>query len=147
MSALIIKLTEKEFRDRFILSAKETRANFNNRKFIKSTAFSTKMRDKAIRYCQENADSKTKFLLVESPYFTTIWIEDKNTQNSSIEKPENSYSSLAQDVQKTAKSIQKQLATKKVFRKYRGQTYEVEVPNLLLIQDPTKDRKYRGKSY
>lgn len=84
--------------------------------YERKKVFSKSYRNKAISIYQENLKSNLSTLLVEYKNYLAVWVEKQLKTNPDREK---SLTLLS------TKSTPK----KKIIKKYRGITYEVEIPN------------------
>lgn len=165
MSDLSLYFTEQEFHkySRFLNASS---IDFEGDSFNKGVTFSLKMQEQAIKYCQKLAAKKIKSLSIKSKYGITIWIqtegdEDKETkpklhllnEEKAIEQSHTESNKItSSDLEKfnsLPKNLTNEVSTKKVTRVYRGQTYEVEIPDYSAIQKRSSRqkprRKYRGQ--
>lgn len=149
-SDYFIEITDNEFYRQIGEDKKASVVNFQNFDYKKGPTYSLSMRPQAINYCQSKMAQQLKSIIVESSHFITVWNQLTNNQasaSSSVNKsPENTQQSNSNQAQQSTQKI----PTKKVIRRYRGQTYEVEVPDYAALknnqnQQPTQRKKYRGQ--
>ena len=176
MSAFVIELTEEEFIKQTSCAKNALSLDFQNASFKKGPTFSTAMREQAIKYCQKFVAKKLKSLLVENKYSFTVWTQQGTVQTQTTKSDSKDAISLDElvknfsDPTKEVKSSNPEqisgqqqstskeqidppnsIPTKKVVRRYRGQTYEVEVPDYTTLMQLAQHnqnkprRKYRGQ--
>lgn len=165
MSDCLIHLTEKEFgKHSYPLNA--SFIDFKGNSFSKGFTFSLGMQEQAIKFCQKLAAKKIKSLLVKGKHGITIWIQTKGDNSEGInpkyhlpttekEVTKQSYdestniTSSNAELNNSQENRTNKVPTKKVTRVYRGQTYEVEIPDYSTIQEiPNQQKpriKYRGQ--
>jgi hypothetical protein len=158
VSSFIKQITEQEFQEQTLCPKNSLFINFENNQFKKGLTFSLTMQEQAIKYCQKLVTQSLSSLLVEEKYSFTVWVQDKNIESQETKlKSALSVINLElvtedinlNDEVKIA-PIEQQIPTKKVTKLYRGQTYEVEIPNHS-IEQSTSTKKvtklYRGQTY
>ena len=108
---------------------KDSEITFQNKLYKKVKVLSKREEEKTFQIAEEYSSNASEILLVEHKLFFSIWVE-QGRDNS----PETSNN---------------QQAVKKIIKKYRGISYEVEVPESenQNTAASVKPRKYRGKSY
>ena len=158
MSSLVIQIAEEELRKSGNLASNAQSVDFENVSFRKGPTFPLEMYEKALAYCEKFSVKQLKSLIVKNKYSLTIWnqqqtsvISDQDAAKAGTEKLQTPTS----QVEFTENSGQEQAApnkvpTKTVVRHYRGQTYEVQVPDYSAIQQQLSNkqkprRKYRGQ--
>ena len=145
MSTHITELTEQEFRKQALLSKDNSSAMFDNNSYKQGLTFSIPMKHKALKYCQKLVENNLSSVLVQGTYCFTVWVK-KEDNDASIEQ-----SSIQQTPMAFApQNVTQEVPRKKITRVYRGQTYEVEIPDYSAIQQsplnkPKARRKYRGQ--
>ena len=176
MSAFVIELTEEELFKQTSCTNNALSLDFQNASFKKGPTFSTAMREQALKYCQKFVTKKFKSLLVENKYSFTVWVQQESAKTQKKESNSKSAISLNElvknipdptqeaknsnseqissqqpSVSKEETNVPTSIPTKKVVRRYRGQTYEVEVPDypaLMQLAQRNQNkprRKYRGQ--
>ena len=141
-----LEITAAEFNRQIGEDKKSSTVIFQNVDYKKGPTYSLSMRTEALTYCQNNMAKKLKSIIVESAHFITVWSQTKNSQNPA--KSVASSSSINNTHQ--AQAAQAKIPTKKITRRYRGQTYEVEIPDYEALkknqsQKQTQRKKYRGQ--
>ena len=160
MSDCLIHLTEKEF-SKYLENLNASSVDYEGSSFNKGFTFSLAMQEQAIKHCQKFATQKLKSLLVKGRYGITVWIQTQSSNSEevleflpSIEivKPSDDESSSVNfnaGANNSQENITHEIPAKKVTRVYRGQTYEVEIPDYSTIQNISGQqkprRKYRGQ--
>ena len=153
MSDLVITLTEGELRQKSNLSTDSPIIEFNSYQYKRGSTFSLGMRQQAITYCEKVAAKQLRSLIVEGPYSLTIWIQEKLSaiNNNSISSTASIKSAVTES---GVASDQDDSETKTTLKKYRGQTYEVNVPGASSAAQaqtnaPSKKvvKQYRGQTY
>ena len=150
MSAYITQLTEQEFDQQTHSNENNLSVKFQESLFKQGLTFSLPMKRQAMRYCQKLIEKNISSLLVKGTYCFTVWVQEHNSHHSS---QQNNWSTQQQSNSFQASSTidnPHQVGRKKITKTYRGQTYEVEVPDYSAIenvlQNQSKPRKkYRGQ--
>ena len=160
MSSLVIQIAEEELKRSGNLASNAQSIDFEDVSFKKGPTFPLEMYEKALAYCEKFSVKQLKSLIVKNKYSLTIWNQqqtsvlsdqDAVTAKTGTEKSQEQ----AAKVEFTENSEQGQAApnkvpTKTVIRRYRGQTYEVQVPDYSAMQQQLSNkqktrRKYRGQ--
>ena len=161
MSDCLIHLTEKEF-SKYLENLNASSVDYEGSSFNKGFTFSLAMQEQAIKHCQKFATQKLKSLLVKGRYGITVWIQAQSSKSEEIKleslpsteiiKPSDNESSSVNfnaGSNNSQENITSKIPIKKVTRVYRGQTYEVEIPDYSTIQNISGQqkprRKYRGQ--
>ena len=149
-SSYYLEISESEFHSKIGDNKKSKVVNFQNVDYKKGPTYSLSMRPQAITYCQNNMAQQLRSLIVQSAHFITVW-----SQTDILETPTSPKTATTSETHKPANSLQNQgstpnIPTKKIIRRYRGQTYEVEIPDYAAInnnqnQPKTQRKKYRGQ--
>jgi hypothetical protein len=162
VSSFIKQITEQEFQQQTLYQKNDLSIRFENDRFKKGLTFSITMQEQAINYCQRLVAKSLSSLLVKEKYSFTVWVQEKNLESQETKlKSDFSVTNLElvtedtnfQDevkIASTPRQIQQQISTKKVTKLYRGQTYEVEIPDYSIASpemqnQPKPRRKYRGQ--
>lgn len=146
MSTHITELTEQEFRKQALLSKDNSSAMFDNNSYKQGLTFSIPMKHKALKYCQKLVENNLSSVLVQGTYCFTVWVKKEESNDLIVEQ-----SSIQQTPMVSApQNVTQEVPRKKITRVYRGQTYEVEIPDYSAIQQsllnkPKARRKYRGQ--
>ena len=124
---ITLKVTDLEQQD--ISVKKDSEITFQNKVYKKEKVLSKREEEKIPEIAEEYRSNDAEILVVEHKLFFSIWIE--KTRESMTE------------------NVNNQQSTKKIIKKYRGISYEIEVPEKEHQNTSTsvKERKYRGKSY
>ena len=124
---ITLKVTDLEQQN--ISVKKDSEITFENKVYIKQKVLSKRDEGKITQIAEEYSSNNLEIIVVEHKLFFSIWSE-KPVENSN-------------------ETVEKQESTKKIIKKYRGISYEIEVP-----ENPQQNnsmavtqRKYRGKSY
>lgn len=129
-------------------SKSESLIDFNNCTYKKGITLPFSSKEKALERCQEITKNNRKCLLVEYKFGLMIWIEEPTI---SSDKSNIATENLLKDkLSSEPDTIKPEIPTKKIIKKYRGQVYEIVVPDLSSVtqqdyQGKTSKLKYRGK--
>lgn len=124
---ITLKVTDLEQQN--ISVKKDSEITFEDKVYQKQKVLSKRDEDKIAQIVEEYSSNNSEVIVVEHKLFFSIWIDKK--------------------VETITETANTQQSTKKIIKKYRGISYEIEVPendhenNAVAIQQ----RKYRGKSY
>ncbi len=134
----LIEINETEFHNQIGDDKKSSTVNFQNLLYKKGPTYSLSMRPQALNYCQNNKANNLKSLIVENSHFITVWSQTVSSENATNT-----------DSTTSPETVQK-VPTKTITRRYRGQTYEVEIPDYAALkknhsQKQTQRKKYRGQ--
>lgn len=160
MSEAIIYLTEQELAIAGQFNGDSSEVSYDNQTFIKGANFSIRLKDQAVKYCKNVADTNLKRLIVEGQYSLTIWVQKQVLQPPKTETIESSQES---EINNAATAFPNPTYTTSPpnstnIRKYRGQVYETSQPSVSPTPQPIKQkesqpllqkiiRKYRGQVY
>ena len=145
-----IEITESEFHRQIGDDKKAKTVNFQNIDYKKGPTYSLSMRPQAITFCKSNMAQKLRSIIVESSHFITVWTQTKTIQTSTTANDSDTSQENNQVNSHQAQGSAPKIPTKKIIRRYRGQTYEVEVPDYAALknnqaQQQTQRKKYRGQ--
>ena len=132
---------------------------FNNSTFKRGVAFNLTDKEKIIESYKLKSQDNIKYILVEDKFTLTVWSEYTQVDTNKVPTMESSsinqetFQDQASSFDNTAPSqnnTEATVATKKIVKKYRGQTYEIVIPDVsssqeINSQQEKKRLKYRGK--
>ena len=127
---ITLKVTDLTDLDQQSISVKkDSEITFQDKLYKKAKVLSKREEEKAFQIAEEYRANDSEILIVEHKLFFSIWVEQTR------ENP--------------AETSNNQQPIKKIIKKYRGISYEVEVPETdhQNTAASVKPRKYRGKSY
>ena len=124
---ITLKVTDLEQQN--ISVKKDSEMTFQNKVYRKQKVLSKREEEKIAQIAEEYSSNNSEIILVEHKLFFSLWVE-KTREN-------------------ITETIDNQPSTKKIIKKYRGISYEIEVPENTHQNNSTtvKPRKYRGKYY
>ena len=140
----ILQMSAAELEKQGTFNTDKNLVQINNCIFKRGVAFNLQDKEKIIESYKIKSQNTSKYLLVEDKYILTVWSEEK------INLSEHRDCSSQEISSENLNNPEQKILTKKITKRYRGQTYEVVVPDLSDSQEqniqPVKKRlKYRGK--
>lgn len=154
----IIQISEKELKEQGEFTERKNSVVLNDCFFKKVATFSLSEKQRVLDSYQIKPQNDQVILLVEHKFWFVIWQEEVLINSNQIDTTENSSAEQnhqAFQPQETSspspsnKNIEQKIPTKKIIKRYRGQVYETEVPDLSSLQQQNSQKKtlkYRGKS-
>lgn len=160
----MINLTFDQFKQTAVYQNK-TEVLYKNHLYSKKISCSVQQKEKVIKYCKLQQSKNLLTLIVEQHGLLTVWLQKvksnlvvNNTeatinvkelvevQNATSKETQNTTETFSQTKPQSKPTPTEVAKTKKVIRKYRGQTYEVEIP-IVEKQTSKPQQKYRGQPY
>ncbi|ELS02698.1 hypothetical protein Xen7305DRAFT_00024160 [Xenococcus sp. PCC 7305] len=140
----IILISTADLKQKGIFNSGENLVELNDFTFKKGVSFSIEDKEKIVETYKIKSQSNGKYLLVEDKFMLTIWSEVKADLSQSQDNSSQQISS------QSINHPEQKNRTKTITRRYRGQTYEVVVPDLSSSEasdhkPEKKYLKYRGK--
>ena len=125
----MITLKVKDLEQQNISVKKDSEITFQNKVYKKQKVLSKRDEEKILQITDQYSSNNSEIIVVEHKLFFSIWIE-KIAANRN-------------------ETVENQPATNKIIKKYRGISYEIEVPENARENSSVtvKQRKYRGQSY
>ena len=150
MSAYITQLTEQEFQKQTHPDEHDLSVKFQESLFKQKLTFSLPMKKQAMRYCQKLIENNLSSLLVKGTYCFTVWVQETNSLNISTTNKSSTDNNINSSTASVSVETAPKVPTKKITKTYRGQTYEVEIPDYSGIKNIAENnqksrRKYRGQ--
>ena len=107
--------------------------------FVKKNILEVYKVEETLNLCQKYSNLNLNTIVVISPKYLTVWVEDREKSSSQRIETTQSKKDLAQDHSAPQKNV----------RKYRGREYEKEnvTPNCNLSCNDKVVKKYRGQTY
>ncbi len=124
---ITLKVTDLEQQN--ISVKKDSEITFQNKVYKKEKVLSKRDEEKISQIAEEYSSNHSEVILVEHKLFFSLWVE--------------------KTIDNITETVNNQQSTTKIIKKYRGISYEIEVPENAHQNSstPVKPRKYRGKSY
>ena len=140
MEGKISYLVLKKFHQQGTVDSSGSKYTMDGSTFSKGETFDKEEIKQALQICNQHSREKTNTLIVKDEGSVVIWVEDKPY------KPDDN--KILESNPINTQQPDRQLLTKKVIKRYRGQTYEETVIDWEAMQQTGRQnsiRKYRGQ--